>query len=199
MKILIACEESQEVCKAFRGKGHEAYSCDLQECSGGRPEWHIKDDVVKVLYSDKWDLVVAHPPCTRLANSGVRWLSERNLWEELKEAIKFFNIFRDYGRLGNKIAIENPIPHKYAMEGIRDKYAQIIHPYQFGHMEQKATCLWLYGLPELKEANNVKNGLDKLDKKDRQKLHYLPPGKDRAKLRSKTFPGIAKAMADQWG
>lgn len=199
MKILVACEESQEVAKAFRAKGHEAFSCDLQDCSGGHPEWHIKDDAIKVLYSKKWELVIAHPPCTRLANSGVRWLEEKNLWHDLSEAINFFNSFRDYGRKGNRIAIENPIPHKYALEGIEDKYSQIIQPWEFGHMEQKATCLWLYNLPRLIEENNVKEEMKKLSKKETQKLHYLPPSKDRAKLRSKTYPGIAQAMANQWG
>ena len=199
MKVLIACEESQTVCKAFRALNHEAYSCDLQECSGGRPEWHIKDDAIKILYSDSWDLVVAHPPCKRLANSGVRWLNERDLWEELKESISFFNAFRDYGRAGNKIALENSIPHKYAMAGIGDNYTQIIHPWQFGHLEQKATCLWLYNLPKLKETNNVKEEMKKLSKSERQRVHFCSPGKDRAKLRSKTYPGIAQAMAMQWG
>lgn len=198
IKILVACEESQAVCIAFRELGFEAYSCDLIECSGGYPEWHIKGDAIEVLNKYKWDLVVAHPPCTRIANSGVMWLKKRNLWKDLDEAITFFNEFVRYGKAGNKIAIENPIPHKYAVEKI-GKYTQVIQPYQFGHPERKATCLWLFGLPELKETNNVIKEMKKLPKNKQQRIHYLPPGEDRAKLRSKTFPGIARAMAEQWG
>lgn len=198
MKVLIACEESQEVCRAFRDKGHEAYSCDLLPTSGHNPEWHIQDDAIKVLWREKWDLVIAHPPCDRLANSGVRWLVERNLWCELRESIMFFYEFIKYGNKGNRIAIENPIQHKYARAHIR-KYDQIIQPYQFGHFEKKATCLWLYGVPELECTNNVYKEMMELDYKDRAKIHYCPPGPDRKKIRSKTYPGIAKAMAEQWG
>lgn len=198
MKVLIACEESQAVCIEFRKRGHEAYSCDLQECSGGHPEWHIVGDAVKILHSQNWDLVIAHPPCTRMANSGVMWIEKRNLWGDLYEATEFFNEFVKYGKLGNKIAIENPIPHKYAVEKI-GKYSQVIQPYQFGHMERKATCLWLFNLPELKETDNVFYKMQNLPKSQQQRIHYLPPGPERAKLRSKTFTGIAKAMAEQWG
>jgi len=197
MKVLIACEESQAVCIEFRKIGIEAYSCDLQPCSGGHPEWHIQGDAIKALWTDKWDLVIAHPPCTRLANSGVRWLNERGLWDELDEAVKFFKQFSLYGKLGGKIAIENPIPHKYAVEEI-GKYHQLIQPYQFGHLEKKATCLWLYGLPPLVPTKNVYPEMMSLPYSERAKVHCCSPGKDRAKLRSKTFIGIAKAMATQW-
>jgi len=198
MKVLIACEESQAVCKAFRKLGHEAYSCDIQDCSGGHPEWHIKGNVVNELYK-KWDLIIAHPPCTRLANSGVMWLNRRDLWDEMYYACEFFNMFQTYAKNNNcLVAIENPIPHKYALEYI-GKYSQIIQPYMFGHPERKATCLWLYGLPKLQETDNVFNEMIKLPKREQQRVHYLSPGKDRAKLRSKTFSGIAKAMAEQWG
>lgn len=186
MKVLIACEESQRVCKAFRRYGHEAYSCDIQECSGGHPEWHIKDDALKVIHDD-WDLIIAHPPCTRLANSGVRWLKPRELWDDLDKGIKFFLEFK---KVKCRLAIENPIPHRYAMARI-GKYTQIIHPWQFGHSEQKATCLWLYGLPKLAPTKIVHKGLSVLGN--------LPPSSDRAKLRSKTYEGIADAMARQWG
>lgn len=118
INILIACEESQTSCIAFRKRGFQAFSCDLQDCSGGFPEWHIKADAISVLNSKKWDLVIAHPPCTRMANSGVMWLEKRNLWKDLDEATDFFNEFVKYGKAGNKIAIENPIPHKYAVEKI---------------------------------------------------------------------------------
>ena len=196
MRVLIACEESQTVCKAFRNMGHEAYSCDILDCSGGRPEWHIKDDVLNHL-NDGWDMMIAHPPCTRLSNSGVMWLHKRNLWDDLNKSVDFFK------KLHNsnipKIAIENPIPHKYALEKIGIKYNQIIQPFMFGHTERKATCLWLKNLPLLKSTNNVKKEMLLLPKNIAQRIHYLPPGKNRSILRSKTFPGIAKAMAEQWG
>lgn len=210
MKVLVACEESQEVCKAFRALGHEVYSCDLQECSGGHPEWHIKGDALKVLYQVEWDLVIAHPPCTRLANSGVRWLHERNLFPELIKAIEFFNAFRKWQqeRPIRRLAIENPIPHKYAVKGFLNtywdgddmngniiegigEYTQIIQPWQFGHGEQKATCLWLYMLPQLQPTNLVEGR--------EQRIWKMAPSADRTKERSKTFPGIARAMAEQWG
>lgn len=187
-KVLIACEESQTVCKAFRELGHEAFSCDLQDCSGGYPEWHIKGDALNVLWGQEWDLVIAHPPCTRIANSGVSWLYKRNLWRDLADAVSFFNNFIIYGRSGKNICIENPIPHSYA--GL-PKYTQLIQPWQFGHGETKATCLWLFDLPVLTPTDIV-SGRE-------QRLHRLPPGPDRAKERSKTYLGIAKAMAEQWG
>lgn len=192
MKVLVACEESQEVCKAFRALGHEAYSCDLLPCSGGHPEWHIQGDVRKVLFKGDWDLVIAHPPCTRLCNSGVSWLEKRNLWTEMYEACSFFNLFKSWYQVNpaeRKLAIENPIPHKYAKE-IIGNYSQIIQPWQFGHGEMKATCLWLYGLSPL-ASTDVVEGRE-------QRLHRLPPSSERARLRSKTYPGIAKAMANQW-
>jgi hypothetical protein len=188
MRVLVACEESQAVCIAFRERGHEAYSCDILPPSGGHPEWHIRGDAIIALSSREWDLVIAHPPCTRLANSGVRWLSERNLWKEMEEAADFFWNFVEYAKDGNIIAIENPIPHKHAK---LPKYTQIIHPWQFGHPETKATCLWLYGLPNLKPTNIVEGREGRIWK--------LPPTADRARLRSATYLGIAKAMAEQWG
>lgn len=202
IKILIACEESQEVTKAFRRRGFNAYSCDLQECSGGRPEWHIKGDVLNII-NDGWDFMLGHPTCTYLTNSGVCWLynkdGTKNLkrWEKLQQSAIFFKSL-----LNAKItyiAIENPIAHKYAIELIGEKYSQIIQPWQFGHTETKATCLWLKGLPKLEETKNMKEILKTLPKKEVQRLHYLSPGPERAKLRSKTFTGIAEAIADQWG
>jgi len=121
-----------------------------------------------------------------------------NMWMDLSEATRFFYQFQKYGELGNKIAIENTIPHKYAIESI-GKYTQIIQPYQFGHLEKKATCLWLYGLPKLKETNNVYDEMMKLPYSERAKVHCCAPGPERAKLRSKTYAGIAEAMAEQWG
>lgn len=157
MKILVACEESQEVTKAFRRLGHESFSCDILDCSGGHPEWHIKGDCWEYIYDNlrSLDMVIAHPPCTRLSNSGVRWLHERNLWEEMRKASDFFNMFCNLHAASGKrikVAIENPIQHKYCD---LPKYSQIIQPWMFGHTETKATCLWLYGLPILNETNNV--------------------------------------------
>ena len=191
MRVLIACEESQAVCIAFRERGHEAYSCDILPCSGGHPEWHIQDDAIKVLYHNQWDLVIAHPPCTRLSNSGVRWLAERNLWKEMENACIFFNRFRHWGECHNgKMCIENPIPHKYAVKNI-GHYDQIIQPWQFGHPETKATCLWLFNLPPLMPTEIV-NGRE-------GKVWKMAPSENRTKLRSKTYQGIACAMAEQWG
>jgi hypothetical protein len=189
MKVLIACEESQAVCKAFRELGHEAYSCDILPCSGGHPEWHIQGDAITEAYSGKYDLMIAHPPCTRLCNSGVCWLTKRNLWNEMGEGALFFKKLLE-APIKYK-AIENPIPHKYAIGIIGRKYDQIIQPWQFGHGETKATCLWLVNLPKL-EYTNIVDGRE-------QRLHRLPPSENRSKLRSKTFHGIAKAMANQWG
>lgn len=203
MRVLIACEESQTVCKAFRERGHEAYSCDILPCSGGHPEWHIQGDVTNLFYPlNQWDLIIAHPPCTYLSNSGVRWLYPKegnSRWEKMKEASDFFNMFCNYhaASLGKtKVCIENPIQHKHAN---LPKHNQLIQPYQFGHLEKKATCLWLYGLPPLKHTNNVFEEMMLLPYAERAKIHYASPGPERAKLRSKTFPGIAKAMAEQWG
>lgn len=194
MKVIVHCEESQTVCKAFRALGHEAYSNDIIDCSGDHPEWHIKCDA-RELIDEYADLRIFHPVCTRITNSGVVWLERRNLWDDLKLACEFFNLRHKFN--SPMIATENPIPHKYAVAEI-GMYDQLIQPYQFGHMERKATCLWLKGLPKLKETNNVYNKMKTLPKSEQQRLHYLPPSKDRAKLRSKTFKGIAEAMANQW-
>lgn len=187
MKILVACEESQEVTKAFRVKGHEAWSCDLLPCSGGHPEWHLQENVLHVLSStENFEMVIAFPPCTDLAVSGARWFKEKQASGEQQRSIQFFMQFT---RLYHgKVAIENPIG---IMSTQYRKPDQIIHPWQFGHGETKATCLWLKGLPLLKPTDIVEGR--------EQRIWKLPPSDDRAKLRSKTYPGIAKAMADQWG
>lgn len=215
MRVLVGCEESQEITKAFRARGHEAYSCDLVPCTGGHPEWHIQDKIQHVLtrtYSresqngylilhSNWDLMIAHPPCTYLANSGVCHLYNKDgtknepRWLEMKKAAEFFK-FLLYAPI-KRIVIENPIQHKYAREEIGVGPGQIIQPWMFGHTEQKATCLWLKNVPALKETNNVKEEMMRLPDNQRQRLHYLPPSKNRAALRAKTFPGIAEAMADQ--
>ncbi len=190
MKVLVACEFSQVVCKAFRERGHEAYSCDILPTEGN-PEWHIQDDVLKHL-DDGWDLMIAHPPCTYLTNSGVRWLHERpERWDDLCDATKFFNILLRASI--NQIAIENPIQHKYARWEIK-KYNQIIHPHYFtGSNESKATCLWLKNLPELKRTQ----WLDKSEIK--QSVHRMPPSETRGLERSRFPISIAQAMATQWG
>lgn len=197
MRVLIACEYSGTVRDAFLRKGHFAVSCDLMDSDSDFGE-HYKGDVGDILY-DKWDLLIAHPPCTYMANSGVMWLhKDPKRWGKLDEAAKFFNLLLDAPI--KKKCIENPIMHKYAKEriGLR-KQSQVVQPWMFGHAEQKATCLWLRGLPKLTQTCNVKEQMKTLSNRERQRLHYLSPSKDRWKLRSKTFSGIAKAMADQWG
>ena len=195
MKLLVACEFSQVVTQAFRDKGHEAYSCDILP-THGNPNWHIQDDVLKHL-NDGYNMIIAHPPCTFHCNSGVSWLHKRpERWNELKKAIEFFKSLLDCNI--PKICVENPIPHKYSRKEIGD-YSQIIQPYQFGHAERKATCLWLKNLPLLKPTKDVYDEMKKLPKNIAQRIHYTPPGKDRWKIRSTTYQGIAEAMADQWG
>lgn len=207
MKILIACEESQAVCTEMRRLGHEAYSCDLQEPSGGHPEWHILGDALEALkggtivtmdgetnYVPKWDMLIAHPPCTHLAVSGARWFAEGKKPLSLrKEAADFFLKFFETDI--PKIAVENPVG---VMSTIYRKPDQIIHPWQYGHAEEKTTCLWLKGLPKLKPTNNVREEMMKLNKKERERIWYMSPGTERAKERSKTFSGIVRAMAEQW-
>jgi len=211
MKILIACEESQAVCKAFREKGHEAYSCDILPCSGSHPEWHIKSAVLRVLDPGtfrlqngdvvtvlNWDCIIAHPPCTYLSNSGVMWLYRQNgRWKKLKEGAKFFKTLLNAPVRFR--AIENPIMHKHAIRLIGRKQDQVVQPYMFGRKEKKGTGFWLVGLPYLQPTDDVKAELQLLPKNQVQRIHYLPPSKDRAMLRSKTFPEIAEAMAQQWG
>ena len=206
MKVLVACEESQTVCKAFRERGHEAYSCDIQEPSGGHPEWHILGDALKAIDGGqivtmdgkahdvgKWDLLIAHPPCTHLAVSGMRWFSEGEKPLSLKyDAAAFFLKFAEAPI--EHIAIENPVS---IMSPLYRKPDQIINPWQYGHPEQKKTCLWLKNLSLLHETNNVYEYMMTLQEKERARIWWL--GSGHAKERSKTFPGIAAAMAEQWG
>lgn len=204
MKVLVACEYSGRVREAFRAKGHDAYSCDLLPADDNSP-YHIQGDVLPLL-KNGWDLLIAHPPCTYLTNAGVCHLyaggkgskvRDEQRWQNMEEGAEFFKQFLDAPV--DKIAVENPIMHGYAKEIIGQKQTQCVQPWMFGHMEQKATCLWLKNLPPLVETNNVKAAMLDLPKKERQRLHYLSPGPDRWKERSATFEGIAKAMADQWG
>lgn len=196
MRILVACEYSGTVRDAFAKLGHFAMSCDL--LPSDKLGNHYCGDVMDILDHD-WDLMIAHPPCTYLTNSGVSWLhKDPSRWVQLDEGAAFFKLLLE-APIPRK-AIENPIMHKYAKERIGGvKQSQIIQPWMFGHMEQKATCLWLHNLPLLQPTNNVKEEMMKLPKNQRERLHYLPPSADRWKIRSTTYQGIADAMAAQWG
>lgn len=196
MKVLVACEYSGTVRDAFIKAGHDAMSCDLLDTDTPGP--HYQGDV-KYLLDDGWDLLIGHPPCTYLTNSGVSWLhKDPARWALLDEGAAFFRLLLDAPI--KRIAIENPIMHKYAKERIGGiKQSQVVQPWMFGHMEQKATCLWLKNLPLLQPTNNVKEEMLQLPDNERQRLHYLSPGPERWKLRSKTYQGIADAMAAQWG
>ena len=196
MKVLVACEYSGKVREAFRALGHDAWSCDLLPADDGS-EFHYQGSVFDIL-EDGWDLMIAHPPCTYLCNSGVSWLHRiEGRWDQMREGAEFFKALLNAPI--PKICIENPIMHKYAKEIIGDNYAQLVQPYQFGHPESKATCFWLKGLEPLQETENVKEQWQALPKKEAQRLHMLPPSKDRWKIRSETYQGIANAMAQQWG
>jgi hypothetical protein len=197
MRVLVACEFSGTVRNAFLARGHDAWSCDLLPAEDGSNR-HITGDARDIL-NDGWDcLIVAHPPCTRLCNSGVRWLTKppkgktlQQMWHELDEGAALFSDF--WNAPIPHICIENPVMHKHAKTRIRgfQEFAQSVQPWQFGHGEVKRTCLWLKDLPEL-TATKIVDGRE-------ARVHRLSPGPDRWKERSRFFPGIAAAMADQWG
>ena len=194
MRVLAACEESQAVTAAFRNAGHEAYSCDLLPCSGGHPEWHIQGDVLDVL-GNGWDMVIGFPPCTHLAVSGARYFAEKRADGRQQAATEFFL------RIANcdckRVAVENPIG---IMSRLWRKPDQIIHPWQFGHPESKSTCLWLRGLPLLRPTNVLcKPESGHWSNQTPSGQNRLGPSPERALLRSKTYEGIAMAMAEQWG
>ena len=237
MKVLVACEESQRVCSAFRARGHEAYSCDILDPSGGHPEWHIKQDVLSILNpenflfdekdptsihtriefetmdgiyhsleDEKWDLIIAHPPCIYLTNTGNRWFNVEKYGDKARErlrlreeAVNFFMAFANADC--DHIAIENPVG---VMSTRWRKPDQIIQPYWFGDPFEKRTCLWLKGLPKLQKTNEVKPeervtfGSGKTMPAWYAASYGLKK-EERSKLRSKTFPGFAEAMAEQWG
>lgn len=199
-KILIACEESQEVTKAFRELGYEAYSCDLQNCSGGHPEWHIQGDAISEAYSGKYDLMVAHPPCTYLSKAGARWMHSGGRINEQRfakamEAKEFF--LKLLNAPIKHIAVENPLPLKVC--GL-PKESQIIQPYQFGEPFSKKTLLWLKNLTPLNHTSIVKDykPLVKSNTGGKKRGQIARPNNLTAKETSKTFRGIAKAMAEQW-
>ena len=209
-EILIACEESQAITKAFRKLGYNAYSCDLLTCSGGHPEWHIQGDAIAEAYSGKYDIMIAHPPCTYLAVSGARWLYNKDgsrneeRYENQAEALDFVQQLMNAPI--EHIAIENPV--SVISSHIR-KPDQIVHPYMFGDKASKSTCLWLKNLPKLIPTDIVEKGefvewIGKNGKKKRQAKWYydaLAQAKtpeQRRTLRSKTFQGMADAIADQW-
>ncbi|GAF82801.1 unnamed protein product [marine sediment metagenome] len=211
LKILVACEESQAVTIEFRKLGHEAYSADIQDCSGGYPEWHIKGDVLKIL-NDGWDMMIAHPPCTRLTNAGRRWLHNPpkgktmvQMWSDFFDGVEFYRAIRSANI--PKIAIENPVMHDHARELLGKESRNIVQPWWFGDKAFKATGFELINLPGLvsNPPGNLpgsrlippKSGTD--EHKEWSKVHRMSPGPERTKLRSKTYPGIAKAIANQWG
>ncbi len=228
MKVLVACEESQVVCKAFRNKGHEAYSCDIQDCSGGHPEWHIKENVLYLLNGDcgfytldgeehfisgEWDLIIAHPPCTYLTNGGaVRMFRQDSKEYPPYGKFQMTNVERlKQGMLGrdlfmaimhaqcDRIAIENPIPMSIYM---LPPCQQIVQPFEYGEPYSKKTCLWLKGLPKLTPTDIlteyqpfINGGGGRMNRRNYNGKKFATGSKSR----SKTFPGIAKAMAEQWG
>ena len=235
MNVLVACEESQTVCKAFREKGHRAFSCDIQECSGGKPEWHIKGDVTVLLNGNceftlqngqkdrqigRWDLIIAHPPCTDLAVSGARHFEKKRIDGRQRKSIEFFCKFLECDC--DKVVIENPVgiisgdyinkwfPDLAKKYNLPIKPTQIIQPWMFGDNYSKSTCLWEKGVEPLEPIVNVQPELEwvewtdrKTGKKKRQIKWYMDslklPAEERARVRSKTFAGIAKAMVNQWG
>jgi hypothetical protein len=191
MMVLVGCEESQAVTIELRKLGHEAFSCDILPCSGGHPEWHLQSDVFEEITFWRWDMIILDPPCTAMAVSGNRWYgSGKEKHNERLEAVAWTQkLWNTAISVCDKVALENPV-------GVLNKYGDFpkphyVQPWQFGHGETKKTGFWLLGLHPL-EPTNIVEGRE-------QRIWKLPPSEDRGKLRSKTFPGIAKAMAAQWG
>lgn len=195
MRVLVACEFSGAVRDAFLAQGHDAMSCDLLPTESPGP--HYQGDALEVL-RDGWDLVIAHPPCTYLTKSGIRWLySDPERWQHMIDGAVFFRALLDAP--APRVAVENPIMHRWAAKIVGRKHTQVIQPWQFGHTESKGTGLWLRGLPPLIGTSDAREAMSVLPKREQHRVHYASPGPDRWKLRSVTFPGIAAAMADQWG
>lgn len=197
MKVLVACECSGRVRAAFRARGHDAWSCDIKPSDDGGP--HLRDDVQEVLKADptRWDMMIGHPPCTFIALCQIwRKLKPGQEWRRAEEdkAIEFFRKLWEFPI--HKICLENPM--SVASTRVAKK-SQTIQPYQFGHPEQKTTWLWLKNLPPLKPTNDVHAHMMTLPRRERERIHFMPPSKDRASQRDKTYTGIAEAMAEQWG
>ena len=191
VNILVGCEESQTVCKEFRKRGHNSYSNDIVDCSGGRPEWHLKMDVFDAINSRKWDMIIIHPPCTYLAVSGNRYYGkEKPLHYKRVESIEWtVKLWKKIIGVCNKVCMENPVGVLSQCKELPKP--QYIQPWMFGHGETKKTGLWLYGLPKLIPTNIVEGR--------EQRIWKMGPSKDRQRLRSITYQGIAEAMAEQWG
>lgn len=196
MRVLVACEFSGIVRDAFRARGHDAWSCDFEPCESD-PQWHVQTDVRPLLVKMQWDLIIAHPPCTRASNAGLGWLLNRELWTDLDLAAEFFLLCEHAN--ASRVVVENPIPHSHFIERIGRKYDQIIHPWQFGHREEKTTCLWLRGVEKLIPTDIVGPPKTRLERALFARLANLGETTDRWKERSRTYSGIANAMAEQWG
>jgi hypothetical protein len=194
LNVLIGFEESQASCIAFRQFGHKAFSCDIEDCSGGKPEWHLKMDIFEAIKLKNWDIIILHAPCTYTALCGNRWYWNSPLRAEgiklCKDSWEAACAVCDY------VVLEQP---KTIMQKYIGKKTQVIHPWMFGHKEYKETWLWIKGLPPLIETSNVLRWMIADDRKEYEKVFRMPPGSDRQKLRSKTYPGIAAAFAMQWG
>lgn len=196
LRVLVACEYSGVVRDAFRALGHDAMSCDLLATDTPGP--HYQGDVLELLAEGSWDLMVAHPPCTYLTKAGVRWLyTEAERWKHLIEGAVFFRRLLDAPI--PRVAVENPVMHRYATQIVGRKADQVIQPWMFGHQERKGTGLWLRGLPPLLPTEDVYTETMALPARLRDRVHYAAPGADRWKVRSTTLTGIAEAMAWQWG
>lgn len=193
MRVLCACEESQAVTIEMRRLGHEAYSCDLLPCSGGHPEWHIQCDALEVCKL-AWDMVLAFPPCTHLSSSGARWFADKRRDGRQQMGVGFFLAFTALDHVP-KVAIENPVG---IMSKLYRKPDQIIQPWMFGHPETKATCLWLKGLAPLTPTDDVREAMVRMEEREAHRIHHMPPDPDRARMRSRTYPGVARAMVEQW-
>lgn len=195
LRVLVACEYSGVVRDAFIARGHDAVSCDLLPTDSPGP--HRQGDV-RDLLGEGWDLMIAHPPCTYLTNAGVRWLSSQpGRWRDLIEGAVFFRSLLEAPI--PRIAVENPVMHKWASQIVGTRQSQVVQPWMFGHAENKATGLWLRGLPPLMPTSDLRAATAALPARERNRIHYVPPGPDRWKIRSITYAGIAAAMADQWG
>lgn len=195
-RVLVACEFSAVVRDAFRARGFDAWSIDLLPTEGD-PEFHIQGDASLAL-GEGWDLLIAHPPCTYLTKAGVRWLhTQEGRWQRMENDAKFFRSFLEAPV--DRIAVENPVMHRYATEVVGRKQDQVVQPWMFGHLESKGTGLWLKDLPLLQPTDNVREATMALTPRERDRVHWAAPGPNRWRARSRSYTGIAAAMADQWG